>query len=81
MSSVCSSRITSELTTFRPASIIVANWREKICSVFGLIFLKTVRTPSSPLAGSSSRSSGEQAADAQLLARGVEVGAWTSPAS
>ena len=66
--------MTSALTTFRPASIIVANWREKICSDFGLIFLKTVRTPSSPLAGSSSMRVGKQAADAQLLARGFEVG-------
>ena len=73
-SSVCSSRITSELTTFRPASIIVANWREKICSVFGLIFLKTVRTPSSPLAGQLLEELGQQAADPQLLARGVEIG-------
>jgi hypothetical protein len=56
-SSVCSSRITSELTTFRPASIIVANWREKICRVFGLTFLNAVRALSSPLAGSSSRCS------------------------
>ena len=38
-SSVCSSRITSALTTFRPASIIVANWREKIWSDFALTFL------------------------------------------
>ena len=35
LSSVCSSRITRAETTFRPASIIVANWREKICSDFG----------------------------------------------
>ena len=27
------------VTTLRPASIIVANWREKICSDFGLTFL------------------------------------------
>ena len=66
--------MTSAPTTFRPASIIVANWREKICSDFGLIFLKTVRTPSSPLGGSSSRLLREQAADAQLLARGGEIG-------
>ena len=74
MSSVCSSRITSALTTFSPASIIVANWREKIWSDFGLTFLKTVRALSSPLAGSSIRSSGKQAAQAQLLAGGLEVG-------
>src|SRR6266567_187258 len=32
--------MTSAVTTFRPASIIVANWREKICRDFGLTFLK-----------------------------------------
>src|SRR5947209_13502064 len=31
--------MTSALTTLRPASIMVANWREKIWSDFGLIFL------------------------------------------
>ena len=36
LSSVCCSRMTSAPTTFSPASIIVANWREKICSDFGL---------------------------------------------
>ena len=30
--------MTSAPTTFRPASIIVANWREKIWSDFGLTF-------------------------------------------
>ncbi len=38
-SSVCSSRITRAATTFSPASIIVANWREKIWSDFALTFL------------------------------------------
>ncbi len=66
---------------FRPASIIVANWREKICSDFGLIFLKVVRAEASPLAGSSSQVRGEQAADAELLARRrAGSGACTSPA-
>ena len=37
-SSVCSSRMTSAVTTERPASIIVANWREKTCSDFGCTF-------------------------------------------
>ncbi len=32
LSSVCCSRMTSAATTFRPASIIVANWREKTWS-------------------------------------------------
>ena len=41
-SSVCSSRITSALTTFSPASIIVANWREKIWSDFALTFLPPI---------------------------------------
>ena len=49
---VCSSRIPSAETTFMPASIIVANWREKTCSAFGLTPLKTPRDadaePSSP---------------------------------
>ena len=31
------------LTTLTPASIIVANWREKIWSDFGLTFLKAMR--------------------------------------
>ena len=39
LSSVCCSRITSAVTTDRPASIIVANWREKICSDFGFTFV------------------------------------------
>ena len=37
-SSVCCSRITSAATMFRPAAIIVANWREKTCIERGLIF-------------------------------------------
>ena len=74
LSSVCSSRITSAQTTFSPASIIVANWREKIWSDFGLIFLKAVRADSSPLAGSSFSARREQAADAQLLARRRRIG-------
>ena len=53
MSAVCCSRITSALTTFRPASIIVANCREKIWSALGLTFLNAVRAETSPLAFSS----------------------------
>ena len=45
LSSVCSSRMTSAVTTFSPASIIVANWREKIWSDLALTFL----TASAPL--------------------------------
>ena len=41
-SSVCSSRITSAVTTERPASIIVANWREKTCSDFGCTFFANI---------------------------------------
>ena len=41
-SSVCSSRITSAVTTERPASIIVANWREKTCSDFGCTFFSNI---------------------------------------
>ena len=46
MSSVCISRITRALTTESPASIIVANWREKICSdfAFGFVVLATAYT-------------------------------------
>ena len=46
LSSVCSSRMTSAVTTFSPASIIVANWREKIWSDFGLDLLDRERTGS-----------------------------------
>ena len=66
--------MTSALTTFRPASIIVANWREKICSDFGLIFLNAVRADSSPADGQLVEPGREQAADAQLLARRVRIG-------
>ena len=45
--------MTSAPTTFRPASIIVANWREKIWSDFGLTFLNAVRADTSPADGSS----------------------------
>ena len=58
----------------RPASIIVANWREKIWSDFGLIFLKAVRTPSSPADELSVEHLGEEPADAELLACGRDVG-------
>ena len=80
LSSVCSSRMTSALTTLRPASIIVANWREKICSDFGLTFLKTVRTPSSPLAGSSLRYSASRPRTRSCSRAASRSGAWTSPA-
>ena len=64
--------MTSAATTLRPASIIVANWREKTWSDFGLIFLNAVFMPSSPADGQLEELLGEEAADAQLLARGVE---------
>ena len=48
-SSVCCSRITSAVTTDRPASIIVANWREKTCSDFGVdLLLEHAPASSSP---------------------------------
>ena len=74
VSSVCSSRMTSAATTFRPASIIVANWREKIWSDFGLIFLKVVRT--AVLAGGRllREHLREEPADAELLACRLDVG-------
>ena len=74
LSSVCCSRMTSALTTFSPASIIVANWREKIWSDFGLTFLKAVRADSSPAEGSSWILRREQAAHAELLPRSARIG-------
>ena len=68
-------------TMLRPASIIVANWREKICSVFGLTFLKTFRAPSSPRGGELVQAARQQAADAELLAGRARSGAWSSPES
>ena len=73
MSSVCSSRMTRAVTTFSPASIIVANWREKICSAFGLTFLTTAAMPSDDEA-CSFEVEREQPADAQRLAGGGQVG-------
>src|SRR5438445_229332 len=48
--------MTSELTTLSPASIIVANWREKIWRDFGLIFLNAppIWSPASPSASARS---------------------------
>src|SRR5438270_632467 len=80
-SSVCSSRMTSALTTLRPASIIVANWREKIWSDFGLIFLKTVRTLSSPDAGSSARLCASRPRTRSCSRAPFGFGACTSPES
>src|SRR5215218_2144598 len=61
--------MTSAATMLRPASIIVANWREKIWSDFGLIFLKAVRAPPAPLVDRL----GQQAAQAELLACTGEI--------
>ena len=49
LSSVCSSRMTSAVTTFSPASIMVANWREKICSDLGLTFLTAIAGAFAPV--------------------------------
>ena len=73
LSSVCSSRMTSAVTTLSPASIIVANWREKIWSDLALTFL-TARAPLLPAASCERELGREQAAQAQLLARRREVG-------
>ena len=59
---------------FRPASIIVANWREKTCIERGLIFLNVVRRPCLAARRQLAQLLGEQAADAELLACGVDVG-------
>jgi hypothetical protein len=81
LSSVCSSRITSDATTFSPASIIVANCREKICSDFGLIFLID-GGPLSSSAPANSRS--EEARSPRILSCSraeARSGAWSSPVS
>ena len=79
LSSVWCSRITSALTTFRPASIIVANWREKIWSDFGLIFLNAVRADSSPADGSSRSSVASRPRTRSCSRADDGSGAWTSP--
>ena len=71
--------MTSALTTFRPASIIVANWREKIWSDFGLIFLKAVRADSSPADGSSASLVASRPRTRSCSRADVGSGAWTSP--
>jgi hypothetical protein len=49
LSSVCCSRMTSDATTFRPASIMVANCREKTCSERPLTrFARLVPAPTAP---------------------------------
>ena len=64
------------MTTERPASIIVANWREKTCSDFALTFLAR---PKSPRVGAPRRRAQlldplrEQAVAAQRVARGGDV--------
>ena len=74
LSSVCCSRITSAVTTESPASIIVANWREKTCSDFGLTpFVERALA----LRGRCLQlldPLGEKPVAAQELARGGEVG-------
>ena len=60
------------VTTFRPASIIVANCREKTWSDFGLIFFSAVRTRVLAARRQLLEHVGEQAADTQLLARGLD---------
>ena len=79
-SSVCSSRMTRALTTFRPASIIVANWREKIWSDFGLTFLPPIEVGADAAAlGELLDRLGEQALDAELLAGRAQVGGADLP--
>ena len=78
-SSVCCSRITSAATMFRPASIIVANWREKTCIERGLIFLNVVRSPSVPLAGSSRSVCASRPRMRSCSRAASRSGAWISP--
>ena len=73
--------MTSAATTLRPASIIVANWREKIWSDFGLIFLKAVRAVSSPLARRSWSDSASRPRRRSCSRAPVGSGALISPAS
>jgi hypothetical protein len=79
LSSVCCSRITSAPTTLRPASIMVANWREKICSDFGLIFLNAVRADSSPADGSSCSCMARSPRTRSCSRAATTSGACTSP--
>ena len=63
----------SAATTLTPASIIVASWREKTCSDFGLTFLNRPRA-ASPLARALDEVLRQQPARPQLLARRADVG-------
>ena len=63
LSSVCSSRVTSAATTLTPASIIVASWRAKTWSDFGLTFLNMLPKLSSPAAARSARLLGSSPRD------------------
>jgi hypothetical protein len=87
---VWSSRILSDATTFRPASIIVANWREKAWSARGFTFFMKLlagASASAPaeaprrLSGSSSRSSARSPRTRSCSRAASSVGACTSPAS
>ena len=68
------------MTTFTPASIIVANWREKICSDFGSIFFEKLLPAASFLARESIRcgSSPRWRSRSRAASRS---GAWSSPLS
>ncbi len=77
-SSVCSSRMTSAVTTFRPASTMVANWREKIWSDFGLTFFPTPLIPAVE-AARSLRSTGSRPRTRSASRAPFRSGALISP--
>ncbi len=81
LSSVCCSRITSAVTTDRPASIIVANWREKTCSDFALTLplVKPVFLAAGALSSSTHWASRPPPRSASRAAERSE--AWISPVS
>ncbi len=71
--------MTSAATTLTPASIIVASWRAKTWSDFGLTFLNFERRPSSPVAprSESERASRPRAWSSSVAA--IVSGAWMTP--
>ena len=73
LSTVWSWRIASELTTLTPASIRVANWREKICSALGSTFLNRPERVDELLARRV-EALREQAPLAEQVARRLEIG-------
>ena len=80
LSSVCSSRITSAVTTLSPASIIVANCREKTCSDFGFTFFTAMAKPAE-LDACSARVSATSPRTRSASRAALASGALTWPSS